>query len=99
MDVPNYRYIDDAIRKGDTHAIRSMVEIGDPSLIHNIRKVAKYIGEKNMCVDEFLLIHGYEWYNDIGYGAARGGHRDVVMDMMERGEMTLIPLMMKDIRY
>jgi len=82
-----YRWVDDAIEKNDTMAIEVMKR-RDRQLIHDIYKVAKYLGEKNMCVEDLLQTPGYRVemvYDNIAYGAAKGGHKDLVVEMVRRG--------------
>jgi len=85
-----YRYVDDAIKEGDENGVRELMGKRDSVLVYNIHNVAKYLGEKNMCISDLLLLptptHRMETvYSDIAHGAAKGGHKDLVMDMVKRG--------------
>jgi len=83
-----YRCVDDAIEKDDVMGVRVLMRCRDRRLVDDVYKVAEYLGRKNMCIDDLFLIPGYrdmDLYDYIAYGAARGGHRDLVIRMMRTG--------------
>jgi len=82
-----YRYVDDAIRKDDVMGVRLLMRMRNRRLIKDIYDVAEYLGMRNMCIDDLLQTPGYRVeiiYEYIAYGAARGGHRHLLSDMMEK---------------
>jgi hypothetical protein len=85
-----YLSIDNAIAEGDMKAVKDMLDMRDSSLITNVDYVAKYLGERNLFIKEFLAIYfpGISRsliYSYVAYGAARGGHLFLVMKMIENG--------------
>jgi len=86
--------VDDAIREDDTHAVRVMVGCRDRSMIRdmNIYQVSEYIGRKNIgggCIDDIVSMAKDEnekktLYHHIAYGAAIGGIRSLLMEMIEK---------------
>jgi len=88
--------IDDAIRADDVYAVRLMIGCRDRSMIRggtiSIYEVAQYLGYKNIVdsIDDILSLSrdiGEEkrLCRSIAYGAARGGHRTLVIDIIARG--------------
>jgi len=88
--------IDDAVRADDTYAVTVMIGCRDRSMIDKIYKVAEYLGCKNNrhgCIDDILSLSEDEYEKKrmchyIAYGAASHGHRDLVIEMIRRGNLT-----------
>jgi len=90
---PNYRWVDDAIKKGDIDAIESMMKMRDRSLIRDIHNVARNLGQMDLCVGDLLLTPGYRVgivYDDIIKGASKGDRlalRDRILEI-KKGTIT-----------
>jgi len=87
-DSISYEYVDDAIRKGDIDSVEVMLKRRDRRLIRNIKSVAKYVGENNICVDDLISTPSYDShkvFSAIAYGAAKSGNRELVMKILKYG--------------
>jgi hypothetical protein len=100
------RSIDRAIRADDTGAVRLMMRMeGNRSMIRDIYEVAEYLGRKNMCIDDILALarnddEKKKLCYSIAYGAAEGGHRDLVMEMVtEQGADNLLQIALGAARH
>lgn len=91
-----YPCVDDAIRNGDIPCVRAMMMSRDPSLVKDIHTVSRYLGEKNMCIDDLVSMatatspngggsNEDDVYLHIAYGAATCGHKDLIEWSLQRG--------------